>query len=72
MPRKIERIIKAAADMTKGKYHVRIPVRGHDELSRLGEILNQLGNIIEKSSGRSIRFPGSPPRSTRALFWKRS
>lgn len=48
MPRKIERIIKAAADMTKGKYHVRIPVRGHDELSRLGEILNQLGNIIEK------------------------
>ncbi|MBI5150176.1 MAG: GAF domain-containing protein [Candidatus Omnitrophica bacterium] len=48
MQRRIEQIIKAAVEMTKGEYHVRIPVSGHDELARLGEILNQLGDIIEK------------------------
>lgn len=48
MKRRIEQIIQAAVAMTQGKYHVRIPVSGHDELSRLGEILNQLGEMIEK------------------------
>lgn len=48
MKHRIEQIIQAAVDMTKGKYHVRIPVSGHDALARLGEVLNQLGDIIEK------------------------
>lgn len=48
MQHRIEQIIKAAVAMTKGKYHVRIPVSGHDELTRLGDILNQLGEMIEK------------------------
>lgn len=48
MKGRIEAIIKAAVDMTKGKYHVRIPVEGNDALARLGKVLNQLGDIIEK------------------------
>jgi two-component system sensor histidine kinase CpxA len=48
----------AAEQMAAGQFHVRVPLRGHDELGNLAESLNHLGSQLEEFVTGQKRFLG--------------
>ena len=47
LTRRTRRLAEGAAELIQGNYSVRIPARGHDELSRLTQDFNQLAQTLE-------------------------
>ncbi len=47
LTRRTRRLAEGAAALIQGNYSVRIPARGHDELSRLTQDFNQLAQTLE-------------------------